>query len=126
MTGVTPKAGASPQGEDGPGAALAGHPSPWSAQVLLGATASIVIGRVGAQAAGLALRLSPSGPADMLDIAVVDKGGSTLLRLGPFAEVDVIAARPEGGWEVRYLQRYRDNPRRETQTMTAHTRRAAR
>jgi hypothetical protein len=91
MTGVTPRAGAGPQCEDGPGAALAGYPSPWSDQVLLGATASTVIGRVGSQAAGLALRLSPSGPADMLDIAVVDERGSALLRLGPFAEEDVIA-----------------------------------
>ena len=36
------------------------------------------------------------------------------LGLEPLAEVDVIVARPEGGWEVRYLKRDADNPERTT------------
>jgi hypothetical protein len=91
MTGVTPKAGAGPQREDGPGAALASRPDYPSDQSLFGVTASTVIGRMGARAAGLALRLDPGGRDDMLEIAVMDEEGSALLRLGPFAEEDVIA-----------------------------------
>jgi len=36
------------------------------------------------------------------------------MTLQALAEVDLIAARPEGGWEVRYRQRDRDNPRQES------------
>src|SRR5947209_5040054 len=91
MTGVTPKAWAGPQIEDGPGTALAGGSVEHSDEVLLGETVSTVIGRIGMRLTGLALRLAPSGCDDMLDIAVIDERGSARLRLGPFAEDDVIA-----------------------------------
>jgi hypothetical protein len=91
MTGITPKAGAGPQAEDGPGAAFAGRPVDLSDAFPYDMTACVAIGRLGARTAGLALRLDPEDRDGALDIAVVDKQGNALLRLGPFAEEDVIA-----------------------------------
>ena len=91
MTGVNPVAGAGPQGEDGPGAALAGRPAYFSDKAFPGAPASVIGGGIGARAAGLVLRLSPGGADASAEIAVVDAEGETLLRLGPFGDEDVIA-----------------------------------
>lgn len=91
MTGVNPVAGAAPQCEDGFGAALAGRPAYLHDKVLCGVPACVIGGGTGARAAGLVLRLSPDGGDASAEIAVVDAGGETLLRLGPFGDEDVIA-----------------------------------
>src|SRR3954471_14233328 len=93
MTVIPPKAGAGPQAEDGPGAAFAGRPVDLSDAFPYDMTACAAIGRLGARTAGLALRLDPEDQDGALDIAVVDKQGNALLRLGPLAAGDV-----DAGW----------------------------
>ena len=87
MNTLVPKAGARSPREDGPGAAQSGR-LVFSADQNDLSTVSGVIGRMGARSGGLVLRRAES---DRLDVAVVDADGRTLLRLGPFAEEDVIA-----------------------------------
>jgi Family of unknown function (DUF6101) len=89
MNTLSSKAGARSSCEDGPSAALSGRFDFPDGQDRLSATLG-VIGRNGARAAGLALAI-PAGDGENLDIAVVDEAGRTLLRLGPYAEEDVIA-----------------------------------
>jgi hypothetical protein len=85
-----PPGGAGSPRESGRGAcpAVAGRIS--LPEAVVGAP-SPLFGRSGVRPAGLALRLAPGCDADGFEIAVVDRAGGTLMRLGQFGEHEVVA-----------------------------------
>lgn len=89
MTGVTPTAGVVPPCEDGPGSSPV--PPPFRSPGAIDGLGSPVIGAKGKPPIGLALRLAPGQGDEMFEVAVLDRGGGTLLALGPFDENEVVA-----------------------------------
>jgi hypothetical protein len=90
MTVVTPTAGVVPHREDGPGSSPA--LPPFHSVGCIDGLGSPIIGARGQPPLGLALRIAPAaGETEAFEVAVLDRGGATLLSLGPFGEEDVVA-----------------------------------